>query len=353
MHAAPLIPPPRTWAEWQARRADVRAACAALLGTLPPPIAPLVHTPAVQTHTHDMDETGTVMIERFAFDNGAGDTVTGLVLVPAHALAEQREPAPAVLYHHIHGHQYALGADEAITPRITAEHGGPPIAPGIALAQAGYIVMAIDAYGFGRRMRPTGVGAPEPGPETEAALFKHFLWHGATLWGMMTRDDQLALSLLAARPDVDAGRIAAVGMSLGGTRTTWLAALDDRVRAAVPVAQMTRARDFAHAGRYGLHGIYYYLPGAAVAPVQMEHLVALAAPRPQAVLIGDEDPLSPMPGVNAVFAYAGGVYRLAAEAAGVPGGAPAAFWPRVYPGVGHRFTHAMLSDLIAFLRDRL
>ena len=36
---------------------------------------------------------------------------------------------------------------------------------------------------------------------------------------MMVRDDILALNYLASRPEVDPARIAAMGMSMGSTRT--------------------------------------------------------------------------------------------------------------------------------------
>ena len=80
---------------------------------------------------------------------------------------------------------------------------------------------------------------------TELSLFKHFLWQGRTLWGMMIHDDLSALAYLCSRPEVDDGRIGATGMSLGASRSTWVAALDESVKAVAPVSQMTRYRDFA------------------------------------------------------------------------------------------------------------
>jgi dienelactone hydrolase len=58
-------------------------------------------------------------------------------------------------------------------------------------------------------------------------LFKQFLWEGATLWGMMVRDDILALNYLLSRPEVDPAQVGTTGMSMGATRAWWLAALDD------------------------------------------------------------------------------------------------------------------------------
>ena len=79
-----------------------------------------------------------------------------------------------------------------------------------------------------------------PGRAEQEDLFKLNLWLGRTLWGMFVRDDQVALDYLCSRPEVDASRIGATGMSMGSTRAWWLAAVDERVAAVVAVACLTR-----------------------------------------------------------------------------------------------------------------
>jgi dienelactone hydrolase len=49
----------------------------------------------------------------------------------------------------------------------------------------------------------------------------------------MLHDAQVALDVLARDPHVDAQRLGAVGHSLGAKQTLYLAALDERVKAAV------------------------------------------------------------------------------------------------------------------------
>jgi dienelactone hydrolase len=307
----------------------MRASLWRLLGDMPEPFTP-------QVTVLERGEREGCLCERVVFDNGAGAQVPGYVLLPSDLKAQ----APAVLYHHMHGNKYALGKDELFQDWLIAG-----IMPGPALIRAGYVVLAVDAYCFGERQAQGPLGAHESGAATEQALFKHFVWKGATLWGMMVRDDLLALNYLLSRPEVDPLRVGATGMSMGGSRTTWLAALDDRVCALVPVAQMTRYADFAETGHYNLHGIYYYVPGMLKSGLDMEHLVALAAPRPQAILIGAEDPLSPRTGIQAVEAFARRIYDLL-------DGAPR-LDVSIAAGLGHTYTPAMFIQMLSFFKQWL
>lgn len=307
---------------------ETRAKLWQLLGDIPKPALPqvtLISTRREATYT----------LEHFRFINSVGDTVFGYCILPN----DLEVPAPAVLYHHEHGGKYHLGKDAAIRIR---ENG---YAPGLALADAGFVVMAIDAYGFGQREHQGPAGERERGRETELSLFKHFLWQGKTLWGMMLHDDLSALAYLRSRPEVDAGRIGAAGMSLGASRTTWVGALDESVKAIAPISQMTRYRDFADAGDLAGHAIYYFVPGMLASGIDMEHIVAITAPRHQLILTGDRDPLSPLPGIHKVMAYARAVYREL--------GAADKLDIVLYEGVAHAYLPAMVEAAVAFFRRTL
>jgi dienelactone hydrolase len=323
------IPTPVTRADWEAQRPVLRERLRELLGDMPP-----LFTPSVTTLDRSLRDG--CVVERFMFENGAGAQVYGYFLLPPDLAA----PAPAILYHHMHGNKYEVGKDELFQNWLI-----DGIMPGPALVRAGYCVLAIDAYCFGERQTHGPAGDAESGAATEQALFKHYVWRGGTLWGMMVRDDLLALNYLLTRPEVDAARVGVTGMSLGGSRTTWLAALDERVRVVVPVAQMTRYRDFAATGRYNLHGIYYYLPGMLKSGIDMEHLVALAAPRPQAILIGADDPLSPLTGIEKVAEFARHVY--------LRYGADDRLLLDVQPRLAHKYTPQMFEQMIGFFKAHL
>lgn len=308
-----------------AKPAEARRQLWELLGAIPPPFPPRVRRIAKR-------EEAAYTLEHFRFQNGLGDTVYGYLLLPKGV----DFPAPALLYHHEHGGKYTLGKDAALRVR---ENG---YAPGIALAEAGFIVLAIDAYGFGERETLGPGGAAERGASAEQTLFKQFLWQGRTLWGMMLHDDLCALAYLSSCCEVDAARIGTAGMSLGGSRSTWVAALDASVKAVVPISQLTRYRDFADSGSYRLHSIYYYVPGMLASGFDMEQIVALTAPRHQLILTGDSDPLSPISGIHKVMAYASEAYRQADAADKLE--------LVLYEGVSHAYLPAMMEAMLAFFK---
>ena len=166
------------------------------------------------------------------------------------------------------------------------------------------------------------------------------LWYGRSLWGMMLRDDLMALDYLCSRPEVDRRRIAATGMSMGSTRSWWLAALDDRISVTVCVACLTRYQDLIASGRLREHGIYYFVPGV-LKHFDTEAVVSLIAPRPLLTQTGDRDGGSPISGVTTINSFVEGVYRLHRK--------EDRFRGIVYPGVGHRYTAKMWRETLAWL----
>jgi dienelactone hydrolase len=317
---------PDSAAEWDGRKAALRERLARLLGDLPPLLAPDVKV-------HERLDRENYVLERFSFENGVGDTVYGYLLVPA----GRTEPGPAILYNHQHADTYERGKDEI----LTRAYPDLDFATGEALVRQGYVVQCIDAYCFGQRRHQGPAGDDESGERVEASLFKTFLWQGRTLWGMMVRDDVLALSYLASRPEVDATRIGAMGMSMGSTRTWWLAAMDERVKVAVCIACLTRYQNLIAHGSLNAHGIYYYVPGILREGIDAESVLGLIAPRPLLTLTGDRDEGSPADGVQLIHAFVKHVYGCY--------GSEDRFRGVLCPGVGHAYTRAMWGESLRWL----
>lgn len=319
----PPLPVPATPQEWHERRAAIRATLTALLGELPPDIAPQVETLSVERRDG-------LICERFRFDNGdplggPGRVVTGYLVLPERLSG----PAPALQYCHWHGGEYALGKEELWRP------GSRGLTPAQELAGRGYVVLAIDAYGFGERSGTGPDGREQRGGAEEASWAKWNLWHGRTLWGMMLRDERLALTWLCSRPEIDAGRVGALGISMGSTRTWWHMGLDERVRCGVGVACLTRYQELIAAQGLHQHGIYFFVPGL-LRHFDVEAVVGLCAPRPLLCLNGDRDAGSPPKGIEIVSRSVAGVYAAL--------NAPERFRSVIYPGVGHEWTPEMWAE---------
>lgn len=265
--------------------------------------------------------------EDLCLDDGAGTAIPATFLRPRSGAP----PYPAVLFHHSHWGDYAVGLEEVFQPWPVRE------TPAVSLTRRGYAVLAIDAYAFGGR-RGRGPGGPrETGRAEELSLAKLFLWHGTSLWARMLRDDQIALDYLSSRPEVDRRRIGATGMSMGSTRSWWLAALDARIAAVVAVACLTRYQDLVRARALHRHGIYYFLPGM-LRHFDVEAVISLIAPRPFLALTGARDAGSPASGVRAIARACAPLWALH--------GARTAFAAPILARHGHVYTRPMWNRML-------
>lgn len=106
---------------------------------------------------------------------------------------------------------------------------------GHTLAQNGYVSLNIDPWGAGERGRKIKKGKFEyHGSNMGASLMNV----GETLMGLQITDNMRAVDLLTSLPFVDSDKIGATGASGGGNQTMWLAAIDERVKVAVPVVSV-------------------------------------------------------------------------------------------------------------------
>lgn len=331
LEAAPVAPDfkiPKTKRAWEKQRKEIRAELWQLLGKLPP--RPKV--PKVETLSRE--DKGDYIQEKFQFDNGAGATVPGYLLLPKNVSGKP----PAILYCHWHGGEYDIGKEELFQAKHTPE------APGPAFAKRGFVVIAIDAYCFGERNGKGPGGEKELGKDGEWSASKFQLWVGRTLWGMILRDDLMALDYLASRPEVDANRIGVTGMSLGATRSWWLMALDERIKTGVPVACFTRYQNLIEHESLARHGIYYFVPGL-LNHFDTEAVVSLIAPRPVLFMTGDADAGSPVDGIHAIENVVRDAYKLY--------GAEKNFSSDIYPGLGHVYTPQMWAKTLAWMDENL
>ncbi|MDW8078876.1 MAG: dienelactone hydrolase family protein [Thermoguttaceae bacterium] len=92
------------------------------------------------------------------------------------------------------------------------------------LCRRGFVVIAPEHFVSGERIPPEGPY------DTTRFYQKHPEW---TAVGKFTYEHSIAVDVLQTRPEVDPERIGAMGHSLGGHGTIFLAAYDERIKAAV------------------------------------------------------------------------------------------------------------------------
>ena len=318
---------PGDLASWKTQRNKVKRIVLASLQEMPPRPSPAA------VKVVNVDKKDGWRIEKFVFDNGVDSRVPGYIAIPEDG--KKRHPAILTMHGHSSSKDNMFGYEP--TSQDVAE----------LLAKEGYVVLGIDNYFNGERKGAGPAGELETmqrGSDQEMSLFKLNLWLGRTLWGMMLRDEQIALDYLASRPEVDPGRIGAQGMSMGSTRAWWLAAIDDRIRAVVAVACFTRYEDLIAIRQLRAHGIYYFVPGL-LKHFDSEGVMALLAPRPFLALTGDRDAGSPPEGMKKLEQILGKVYRLY--------GQPESFRSIVYPETGHVYNADQKRKMVDWFNRHL
>jgi cephalosporin-C deacetylase-like acetyl esterase len=116
---------------------------------------------------------------------------------------------------------------------------------GIMMAKHGMAALCFDPIGQGERSQ---ILDPQGQPQFNSTTTEHFLIGvGSILVGRNTAryrvwDAMRAIDYLASRPEVDPDRIGLTGCSGGGTLTSYVMALDDRVVCAAPACYLTTFR---------------------------------------------------------------------------------------------------------------
>ncbi|MBJ3783816.1 alpha/beta hydrolase family protein [Devosia sediminis] len=269
----------------------------------------------------DIEERHDYVVEHLRLRIGNED-VRGILTRPANV--EGR--LPAILYGHSHGGGYAIGARELLDGR---DYLVSPLGP--VFARAGYVTLCVDMPVFGERATTT-----------ESFAAKALLWHGECLFGQMLSDHGAALTYLAGRPDVDAGRIGAFGMSMGCVLSYWLAAIDRRIAAVAHLCCFADFRTMIELGAHDGHGIYLTVPGL-LREADGGSIAALVAPRPQLICVGEADHLSPPAAVA----------RAMSELRPAYAAVPDRLEFLSEPGVGHQETPAMRAAVLDFFARRL
>ena len=257
---------------------------------------------------------------KWSLDVGEGVRAPVFVLVP-----DTPPPHKPVMVFHGHNPsvQYILGnyPDEEIARSHIAKDNNYAQ----ALAQAGYLVCAVEQRGFGEREVPND---PHRGDRLNSCrhVAFHYMALGRSLVGERCWDGMCAISFLRSRYDLSGDTLGCTGNSGGGTTTLFLSALDDRVTCPVVGSHFSSYRASALGHR---HCECNYIPDF-LRWFELGDVAAAIAPRPLRCINGEHDALFAIDAAREQFQIVERAYGLlgASERADLA----------VHPE-GHRYRH--------------
>ena len=264
--------------DWRKWRDQLFPAVKATLGKTPAKV-PL--NPQIRA---EWKEDGLIK-QRVIFDVEEGLSAAAYVFRPENA----KGPLPAILACHGHGD---FGKDSVMGNR-SEEPRREQIALnnydyGLQMAKAGYAVIAIDWRGFGERDDRRKPNITQVRSERDLCNM-HYLKAtllGMTVLGMDIHDGSCALDYLCRQEFVDPERIGVMGLSFGGTMSTWMSICDKRIKATDIMCYSDRFADF---------GIRFCnFCGSQITPglfalCDVPDLHGLIAPQPLLIEIGSYD----------------------------------------------------------------
>ncbi len=293
------------------------------------------------------EDRGTYTARKIVFSPSAEYRVPAYLLVP-----KGRGPFPAMLALHDHGAHFSIGKEKVVRPFgvdeavskdaqewVSTCYGGRFI--GDALAEKGYVVLAIDALFWGERGRKEGVEYA-----AQQQLAANLLQLGMSWLGVIAWDDVRSAEFLACQPEVDPARIGAAGLSMGSHRTWMVNALSDRVAAGAAICWMGTSDVLMAPGNNQTTGQSSF---SMIAPGLRRYLdypdtAALAAPKPMLFYNGNQDDLFPVEGVEKAW----GVMQTVWKAAGAGDKLETRMWP-----APHEFNRDMQDAAFAWLDRQL
>ncbi|MDP3070673.1 MAG: prolyl oligopeptidase family serine peptidase [Opitutaceae bacterium] len=273
----------KTLRDWTDHRAEYREQLFEMLGLSPRP----AKTDLRATVTGRV-EHAEFFVEKLHFQSLPGLYVTANLYVPKNLTGR----APAILYGS--GHAVVKDGKTSLGNKAGYQHHGE------WFARHGYICLTLDTIQLGEL----------EGAHHGTKRLGMWWWNsrGYTPAGVEAWNGIRALDYLQSRADVDPEKIGMTGRSGGGAYTWYTAALDDRIKVAVPVAGITDLHNHVVDGVVKGHCDCMFM----VNTYRWDYtkLAALLAPRPLLLANSDKDGIFPLDGVVRVHGELARLYAL-------------------------------------------
>jgi dienelactone hydrolase len=256
---------------------------------------------ALQPQTLEVREFPGYRREKVAFQSRPGMYVLAYLITPAKAKA--LHPVVVCIPGHGRGVDDIVGIDAQGRNRTDKDGYQHDFA--LQVAEHGMAAVAIEPLAFGCRRDPVtrkkGLAAYACQPTAGSALLL-----GQTMIGWRVYDVMRTIDWIETRRELDARRVGCLGISGGGTITTFAAALEPRIRAAMISGYLNTFRDTMMSVS---HCIDNYVPGM-LNWAEVYDVAGLIAPRPLFVESGERDNLFPIASSRASFARVKKVYEV-------------------------------------------
>ena len=269
--------------DWQQKRQIYRKELLEMLGL--DPLPEKTDLKPVVTGRVEHDE---FTVEKIHFQSRPGLYVTGNLYIPRNL----EKPAPAILY--VCGHSPVKKDNISYGNKTAYQHHGA------WFARNGYVCLVIDTLQMGEI----------EGIHHGTYRYKMWWWNcrGYTPAGVEAWNCIRALDYLQTRSEVDPEKIGVTGRSGGGAYSWWTAALDDRIKTAVPVAGITDLQNHVVDGCVEGHCDCMYIVNTYRWDYPL--VAALVAPRPLLISNSDKDTIFPLDGVIRLHEKVRRIYRL-------------------------------------------
>jgi len=272
-----------------------------------------------------IDEVSTrdsVVVEKISYRLPYGVKVEGFFLYP-----EDRggEKLPAVLALHDHGGFKYYGKERLVEfpgePEVLKEYRSKMYSSrswAVDLAKMGFAVLAVDTFLFGSRRVRSEIESRiadlnevvkkynEEAYRIENIVAKTLYSIGLSVIGVIVYEDLVSLKYLLSRKEVDPSKIGSCGASLGGLRSLYLSALDERVRCSVVVASMSSIDEIL---KKGIEHAWTLYISNMVKYFDFPDLILLHAPQPLMIQYCINDRIFPYEGQLKAHRKIQNIYR--------------------------------------------
>ncbi|HOZ47186.1 MAG TPA: alpha/beta hydrolase family protein [Candidatus Hydrogenedentes bacterium] len=257
---------PEEHATW---RQEFRAKLVELLGTMPEPVP-------LEVKWDERIEMDTVVRRKVYVRTEEHYWAPAYYFVPKGL----KEKAPAIMC--FHGHSGIMPYIREGSDAEREKGRDHELDYAVYFAEHGYVTLAVVQRGWNETSSDT--------PHSCERLSRAGFLIGKTPIGMRVWDGMRLLDFLETQDEVDASRIAAAGLSGGGTTSLFFSALEDRIRGALVAGYFCTFRDSI----YSIHHCICNCVPHMMEWGEMSDIGALIAPRPLLVISGSDDTIFPI-----------------------------------------------------------